>query len=66
MLTAEERDPVDRCCPDVEASELRECPGGIVEGRVDTRIRKRLRQEQDDPLCTTTLSEVVVDDGDGC
>jgi hypothetical protein len=65
MLVAQERDPVERCCPDIETGELRERAAGIVEGRVDARVRKRLGQEEDDPLRAAALSEVVVDDGDG-
>jgi hypothetical protein len=64
MLVAQERDPVKGCCPDIETGELRERAGGMVEGCVDARVRKRLGQEQDDPLRAAALSEVVVDDGD--
>ena len=64
MLAAEERDPVDRCCPDIKTGELWKCPGGMVEGRVDASVRERLGQEQDDSLCAAPLSEIVVGDGD--
>ncbi len=63
MLTAEKSDLVEWRCLDVETSEFRKCPFGIVQRGVERGVGKRLRQEKEDALCAAALGEVVVDDG---
>jgi hypothetical protein len=64
MLTAEDSEPVEWHCLDVETGEFRICAFGMVQRGVEGGVGKRLRQEQDDALCAAPLGEVVVHDGD--
>jgi len=63
MLTAEDSEPVEWRCLDVETGEFRKCAFGMVQRGVEGGVGKRFRQEQNDTLCAPTLGEVVVDDG---
>jgi len=67
MLTPKDSDPVERRRFDFKIGQFGVGTLRIVQRGVQGRVRKRLRQEQEDALCAPALGEVVVNDGNrGC
>ena len=63
MSTAEDSEPVEWRCLDVESCKLRKGAFGIIKGGMDRGTGEGFGQKQDDTFCATSLREVVVNDG---